>query len=90
MVVAVVMRMGTRPGATPAAFGAWLQGVLKERRSRARESAEAEAVMRSHKQLGQLGQLQRVQASLTWWRVAAFVLAGLWAGTMFWLLLGRH
>jgi exonuclease VII large subunit len=74
---------------TPTAFGAWLRSALEEKRGRARQAAEAEAIVRSQELLGRLGQVQRLQASLAWWRAAALALAALGAAAAAWLLLGR-
>ena len=35
-------------------------------------------------------QLQRVRAALTWWRVLALLMAGLWAATVLWIIFGRR
>jgi hypothetical protein len=74
---------------TPTAFGAWLRAALEEKRGRARQAAEAEAIARSQELLGQLGRVQRLRASLAWWRAAALALAALGAAAVAWLLFGR-
>jgi exodeoxyribonuclease VII large subunit len=75
--------------ATPTAFGAWLRGGLEEKRARARQVQEAEALAGSRDLLAQLGQLQRVRASLAFWRAVAVLLLVVGAGSLAWLLLSR-
>jgi hypothetical protein len=48
-----------------------------------------EAISRSQELLGQLGQVQRLQAALAWWRAAALALAALGAAAAARLAFGR-
>jgi hypothetical protein len=53
---------------TPTALGAWLRSVVEEKRDRARQVAEAEAVERADGLMEQLGRLEKVQAALARYR----------------------
>jgi exonuclease VII large subunit len=75
---------------TPTALGAWLRSVVEEKRDRARQVAEAEAVERASGLMDQLGRLQKLQAALVRWQAVAAALGVLLAAAVAWLLFGRE
>jgi exodeoxyribonuclease VII large subunit len=74
---------------TPTALGAWLRGVVEEKRDRARQAQEAEAIEKAGGLMEQLGRLQKVQAALVRWQAVAAVLDVLLVVAVAWLLFGR-
>jgi hypothetical protein len=73
----------------PTALGAWLRSVVEEKRDRARQVAEAEAVERAGGLMEQLGRLQKVQAALVRWQALAAVLGVLLLAAVAWLIFAR-